>query len=68
MKVHVIVDGRGNIMGAMAKSDPSPEGDTTVIRPAQEDHRLHELEVSEDVLQLPIEEFHEHLRGHLPKR
>jgi len=68
MKVHVVVDKQGNIMGALTKGEPSPEGDEVVIAPAQQDHRLLELEVPEDELDLPVEEFHKRLKSRSGKK
>jgi hypothetical protein len=68
MKLHVVVDGQGNVMGAVAKGVRSAEGEEVVIRPAHDDHRLHEVEVSENSLKLPAEEFHKYLKGRLAKR
>ncbi len=68
MKVHVIVDGHGNIMGALAKGRRTQDAEEVVIRPALADHRLHELEVSDDAFRLSPEEFEKHLKGHMGKR
>jgi len=65
MKVHVIVDGQGNIIGALAKGRRTQDAEEVVIRPAHPDHRLHELEVSDDAFRLSSGEFEVHLKSHL---
>jgi len=68
MKVHVIIDRQGNVMGALAEGEPSPDAEEVAIRPAHEDHELIELELSDDALQMPAEDFDRHLKEHVTKR
>jgi hypothetical protein len=68
MKVHVIVDGQGKIMGALAKGRRAQDAEEVVIRPAHPDHRLHEVEVSDDAFRLSPEEFEKHVKGHVEKK
>ena len=65
--MHVVVDTKGQIMGAIAQGATTPEGDQAVIRPARRGHRLHEIDLSESAMKLPADEFLKHLQGRVPK-
>ena len=67
MKVQVIVDGRGNIIGALAKGARSEDAEELAIRPAEKGHRLTEVDVPEEVMRLSADEFHKHLKSRLGK-
>ena len=67
MKVQVVVDQRGNIVAALGVGKPTADGDVVVLRPSQSDHRLHELDLPDEVMRLSADEFHTNLKARLGK-
>ena len=67
MKVDVIVDAQGKLMGALVKGKASKDADVVAIRPAHPDHRMHEVDLPDECGQLSADDFHQHLKGHLSK-
>jgi hypothetical protein len=65
MKVHVIADSDGNVVGTMVVGPPTPEGHSTAIFPVEEGHALHRLEVPDEYGSLKADEFHARLKEHL---
>ena len=65
MRMDVIADGDGNVIGTLAASGVTPEGPVCAIFPAQENHSLHHLEVPDDFGSLSADELHVRLRAHL---
>jgi hypothetical protein len=65
MKVHVIADTDGNVVGTMLVKLPTPEGHSTAIFPVEEGHALHRLEVPDEYGSLPADELHSRLKEHL---
>jgi len=67
MKVDVIVDQKGNVMGALVKGMKTKDGDDVAVRPAHPEHRLHEIDLPDDAGHLSADEFHTHIKRHLSK-
>lgn len=65
MRIDVIADAEGNVVGTMVVRPGTPEGHISAIFPAIEEHSLHHLEVSDDFASLPADELHIRLRAHL---
>lgn len=65
MKIHVIADTDGNVVGTMLVKPPTPEGRSTAIFPVQEGHVLHRLEVPDEYGSLESDELHSRLKEHL---
>jgi hypothetical protein len=65
VKVHVIADADGNVVGTMVVKPPTPEGHTTAIFPVEEGHALHRLEVPDEYGSLRADEFHLRLKERL---
>ena len=65
MKVHVVADTEGNVIGAMVVKPPTPEGHSTAIFPVQEGHALHRLDVPDEYRSLEADELHRRLKEHL---
>jgi hypothetical protein len=65
MKVHVVADADGNVVGTMMVRPPTPEGHSTAIFPAEEGHVLHRLDVPDAYGSLQADEFHQRLQEHL---
>ena len=65
MKVHVVADTGGNVVGTMVVKPPTPEGHSTAIFPVEEGHALHRLEVPDEYGSLQADEFHQRLKEHL---
>jgi hypothetical protein len=49
MKIHVIVDGFGNVVAAAAAPTPSDGPSGVMIRPSHPEHTIHEIDVSENL-------------------
>jgi hypothetical protein len=65
MKVHVVADAGGNVVGTMVVKPPTPEGHSTAIFPVEEGHVLHRLDVPNEYGSLQADEFHRRLKEHL---
>ena len=65
MKVHVVADTEGNVIGTMVVKPPTPEGHSTVLFPVHEGHALHRLEVPDEYGSLQADELHRRLKEHL---
>jgi hypothetical protein len=65
LKIHVVADAEGNVVGTMVVRPPTSEGYSTVIFPAEEGHVLHRLEVPDELGSLEAGELHRRLNEHL---
>ena len=65
MKVHVVADSDGNVVGTMVVRPPTSEGHSTTIFPVEAGHALHRLEVPDEYGSLHADEFHSRLKEHL---
>jgi hypothetical protein len=65
MKVHVVADADGNVVGTMVVEPPTPEGHSTAIFPIEEGHKLHRVDVPDQYGSLQADDLHQRLKEHL---
>ena len=65
MKVHVVADADGNVIGTMVVRPPYTEGHGTAIFPVENRHALRRIEVPDEYGSLASDELHSRLKAHL---